>query len=357
MIGGAVVGTQGTPVEVLGRLIHLRYFHGPVGAPQRADRRSRSRSNEPPCVSWPRLALGCGNFGGIGSAPAFFGKGSNEEEAWAIMDAAWAAGIRWFDTADAYGGGRSESYIGRWRADRRPEGLLVTTKVFNPVTGDPADRGLAPDRIRRNVEGSLERLGVERIDLYLAHDPDPDTPLAETVGAFEELRRRGHDRRLGAQQLRRGRDRGGARPRPAGGRPELVLAARPRATRRRCCRSAPSTGSPTCRTARSPAAGSPGKYARGAGFPEGSRMTMRPEPYEHLVADRVFDGLDRARRRGRGARRLDGRARVRLGALASRTSPAAVCGPSRPEHLEPVLAALDVPLSPDERDRIGSFFA
>ena len=59
------------------------------------------------------------------------------------------------------------------------------------MTGDPADRGLAPDRIRRSVEGSLERLGVDRIDLYLAHDPDPDTPLADTVDAFEELRAEG----------------------------------------------------------------------------------------------------------------------------------------------------------------------
>jgi len=52
------------------------------------------------------VLLGCGNFGGIGSAPAFFGKGESEEEAAAIMDAAFAAGINVFDTADAYGGGR-----------------------------------------------------------------------------------------------------------------------------------------------------------------------------------------------------------------------------------------------------------
>ena len=85
----------------------------------------------------------------------------------------------------------------------RPEGLLVTTKVFNPVTGDDGE-GLAADRIRRQVEGSLERLGVERIDLYLAHDPDPDTPIGDTIGAFEELVAAGKDRRLGPQQLRRG---------------------------------------------------------------------------------------------------------------------------------------------------------
>jgi aryl-alcohol dehydrogenase-like predicted oxidoreductase len=63
-----------------------------------------------------RLILGCGNFGGIGSAPALFGQGENEQQAFALMDAAWDLGITRFDTADAYGGGRSESWIGHWMA-------------------------------------------------------------------------------------------------------------------------------------------------------------------------------------------------------------------------------------------------
>ena len=273
------------------------------------------------------------------------------------MDAGWDAGIRWFDTADAYGGGRSESYIGRWRADRRPEGLLVTTKVFNPVTGDPADRGLAPDRIRRNVEGSLERLGVDRIDLYLAHDPDPDTPLAESVGAFEALRRRGHDRRVGAQQLRRRRDRGGARA-TAG--PAVV-----QNSYSLLDREDEAAVLPLCAehgidyVPYGPLSGGwlAGKYARDAGFPEGSRMTMRPEPYEHLVADRVFDGLDRARRRGGGARRLDGRARVRLGARRIRTSPPPSAARRGRSTSSPCSRRSTCRSRPSERDRIGSFFA
>ena len=66
-----------------------------------------------------RLGLGCGNFGGIGSAPEFFGMGENEEQAFALMDRAFDAGINFFDTANAYGGGRSESYIGRWLRSKR----------------------------------------------------------------------------------------------------------------------------------------------------------------------------------------------------------------------------------------------
>src|SRR6478752_7691946 len=135
--------------------------------------------------AYPRLILGCGNFGGIGSAPAFFGRGETKEQAFALMDAAWAMGLDWFDTADAYGGGRSEAWIGEWIAatGNRPR---ITTKTFNPMdTG--LDSGLAPERVRRQLASSLERLGVDAVDLYLAHEPDPGTPVAETRDGFEEL--------------------------------------------------------------------------------------------------------------------------------------------------------------------------
>ena len=65
-------------------------------------------------LSVPRIMLGCGNFGGIGSSPAFFGQGLDRAAAFELMDAAWELGVRHFDTADAYGGGRSETIIGEW---------------------------------------------------------------------------------------------------------------------------------------------------------------------------------------------------------------------------------------------------
>src|SRR4051794_39876765 len=132
-----------------------------------------------------RIVLGCGNFGGIGSAPELFGRGESEQEAFAIMDAAWAARIRWFDTADAYGGGRSESAVGAWMSatGNRPR---LTTKTYNPMD-EGHDHGLAPDRILRQIETSLERLGVDRVDLYLAHEFDPETPYEESARAFERL--------------------------------------------------------------------------------------------------------------------------------------------------------------------------
>src|SRR5215471_5973370 len=118
-----------------------------------------------------RIILGCGNFGGIGSAPAFFGQGESRDEAFALMDAAWEAGITSFDTADAYGGGRSETYIGEWR-ERTGHEPVITTKTFAPMD-EGEDSGLAPERVKRQLESSLRRLRTDRIDVYLGHAPDP----------------------------------------------------------------------------------------------------------------------------------------------------------------------------------------
>ena len=303
---------------------------------------------------WPRVALGCGNFGGVGSAPAFFGQGIDEETAFAIMDRAWEHGIRWFDTGDAYGGGRSETWIGRWRADRAADALLVTTKVFHPDEDDPT-RGLAPDRIRRRVELSLERLGGERIDLYLAHEPDPETPLADSVAAFEALVEEGLIGAWGlsnydADEIREGL---------AHGRPLAV-----QNSYSLLDRDDEDEVLPLCAehglayVPFGPLAGGwlTGKYRRDEAFPEGSRMTQRPAPYEHLVAERVFGGLEALE--AEAERRATTPAAVAFAwVLAHPDVTGAVCGPNRPEHLDPILAARDLELTAADHDRIGGFFA
>src|ERR1043165_6069151 len=126
-----------------------------------------------------RIGLGCGNFGGIGSAPELFGRGETEEQAFALMDAALAAGITFFDTAASYGGGRSESWVGRWCEDRGAP-VLLSSKVYWSVTGDPDDRGLSRERILREIDGSLERLRTDRLAPYPTPEPDPGTPAEET---------------------------------------------------------------------------------------------------------------------------------------------------------------------------------
>ncbi len=259
----------------------------------------------------PRIALGCGNFGGIGSAPAFFGAGLGKDEAFALMDAAWELGITHFDTADAYGGGRSETMIGHWIASR---GVIpqLTTKTFNPMA-DGADHGLGAHRIERQLRSSLERLGVERVDLYLAHEFDPDVPLEETLGVFAQARQK---LRIGAygvsnfdaQQLAAALKAG---PPAAIQNSHSLL---DRADEADVLPLAASRNVAYC--AFGPLAGGwlTGKYRRGEPFPEGSRMTQRPEPYEPLVADEDLHGARVARAAGRRARDEPRRARARVAA-------------------------------------------
>ena len=295
-----------------------------------------------------RIVLGCGNFGGIGSAPELFGHGESEEEAFAIMDAAWAAGLDWFDTADAYGGGRSETASGKWIAatGNRPR---LTTKTYNPGEAG-GDRGLAPARIRRQIESSLERLGVDRVDVYLAHEFDPETPLAETIGAFERLVEEGTVGAYGvsnfsAAQLEKAL---------AHGRPSLVQNEYSLLARRD-----ERDVLPLCAEhgiafqAFSPLGGGwlTGKYRPGEPHPEGSRMTLRPGPYLHLDVEHVHRGVEGLRERG------DPATLALAWVISHPAVTAAVVGPRRPAHLEPALAARDLELSASERDEIASLFS
>ena len=99
-----------------------------------------------------------------------------------------------------------------------------------------------------------------------------------------------------------------------------------------------------------------GKYRRGEAFPEGSRMTMRPGPYERLVDDAVFDALDRFRAEAE-ARGVDMATLAFAWVLAHPHVSGAVCGPNRAEQLDPVLAARELHLDADEHERIGALFA
>jgi aryl-alcohol dehydrogenase-like predicted oxidoreductase len=300
----------------------------------------------------PRIALGCGNFGGIGSAPEFFGAGLAEDQALALMDAAWQLGITHFDTADAYGGGRSERAIGRWIASRgvRPQ---LTTKTFNPMQAG-ADRGLKPGRIARQLRGSLERLGVDHVDLYLAHEFDPDVPLSESFGAFDEAQAGGLINAYGVSNF----DAPQLAASLAEGAPQAVQNSYSLLERQ----DAPEL-LPLCAErgiaylAFSPLAGGwlTGKYRRGQPFPADSRMTQRPEPYSGLVTGQTFAALDRLR--AIASSRGTSMAGVALGwLLADERVTQIVVGPGRPEHLAPVGEAVEHPLTGEERAAVESAF-
>lgn len=300
-------------------------------------------------VDVSRIILGCGNFGGIGSSPAFFGAGETEGEAHALLDAAWEAGITTFDTADAYGGGRSESYIGSWI---RARGVVptLTTKTFNPMR-EGGDSGLAPERIRRQLHASLERLGVERVDAFLAHEMDPGTPLEETRAAFEELEREGAIRCWGGSNVDAAWI---ERARPAVVQNSFSLLDRSDETGVLPAIAADGIAY----TPFSPLAGGwlTGKYRRDEEPPAGSRMTLRPEPYLHLQEDRVYDALEAFETRAR-ERETTPAALAIAWLLAHPLVTAVVVGPRRPDQLRPALDALELDLSPPEHEQLAAVFA
>jgi aryl-alcohol dehydrogenase-like predicted oxidoreductase len=304
-------------------------------------------------VTIPPVALGCGNFGGVGSAPEFFGQGLDQDEALRLMDAAWELGITHFDTADAYGGGRSELAIGRWIASRGVTPLL-TTKTFNPMLAG-ADSGLSPERIARQLRASLDRLGVDHVDLYLAHEFDPDVPVTDSLAALEHALDQGMIRAYGVSNFSAAQLAGSL----AAAQPQAIqnsyslLAREDEAELLPLC-----ARSDVAYLAFSPLAGGwlTGKYRRNTAFPAGSRMTQRPEPYRDYVSGRTFDALDRLEQiaAGRGTS-LAGMALGWL--LADERVTQIVIGSGRPEHLAPVTEALEFPVTDEERTAIDRALA
>jgi aryl-alcohol dehydrogenase-like predicted oxidoreductase len=122
------------------------------------------------------VGLGTNNFGGR----------IDYEQSLAVIDAALDEGVTLIDTADIYGQGTSEERIGRALEGRRDR-VVIATKFGSPMDERPEERRGNPDYIRWAVEGSLRRLRTNVIDVYQMHEPDPVTPIEETLGALNDL--------------------------------------------------------------------------------------------------------------------------------------------------------------------------
>lgn len=135
------------------------------------------------------VGLGCNNFG----------RRMDIEASSIVVNAAIDAGITLFDTADVYGGeGRSEQFLGKALGARRDQ-IVLATKFAAPMGEDK--QGASPTYIREAVEDSLRRLDTDRIDLYQQHRPDPQTPIAETLAALDELVQSGKVRYIGSSNF------------------------------------------------------------------------------------------------------------------------------------------------------------
>jgi aryl-alcohol dehydrogenase-like predicted oxidoreductase len=125
-----------------------------------------------------------------------------EDSAKACVAAALDEGITSFDTADAYAGTRAEEVLGRALAGTRRESVEIFTKVYWPTGSGPNDRGLSRKHITESLHASLRRLGTDYVDLYQAHRYDHETPLEETLRAFEDLVRQGKALYIGVSEWR-----------------------------------------------------------------------------------------------------------------------------------------------------------
>lgn len=132
------------------------------------------------------VGLGCNNFG----------MRLDAERTKAVVDAAIDVGINYFDTAESYGQGMSEEYLGRALGPRRTD-VMIATKWGHTVSLADGQHGGDPVQIRKRLEASLARLGTDYVDHYQLHRPDPDTPVEETLGCLADLRDEGKIREIG----------------------------------------------------------------------------------------------------------------------------------------------------------------
>jgi aryl-alcohol dehydrogenase-like predicted oxidoreductase len=305
------------------------------------------------------LGLGCGGFGGVGSAPELFGKGEDKQTAFALMDRAMEAGINYFDTADSYGGGVSETIVGAWLTERKVrDQLILSTKVGYAVPGGPTDQGLSRRHLLQAIDGSLRRLQTDHIDLYVTMEPDPKTPVEETLQTMNDLMHAGKVRHVGASNVT-----------AAQLRESLAVSDRLGVHRYQSVqngynlleRAIEDDLIPLAAEERmavtpfSPTSGGllTGKYRYGEPAPPGSRVELRPQPYEHLMNARTFQAIDTLRAAA-AERGVDTGALALAWVISHPAVTSALIGPRRLEHFEPWLAAIPIHMSADERAALAA---
>jgi aryl-alcohol dehydrogenase-like predicted oxidoreductase len=310
-----------------------------------------------------RIALGCGTFGGVGSPAALIGRGLDEAAAFAALDEAMALGITLFDTAFSYAGGASDRMIGRWltRQDREARGRIrIATKVGMVVSAQGMKMDLSPRTIAEHLDRSLERLGLEHVDLCLSHGPDAETPIEATLEGFAAVVESGKVSHVGACNVTPNQllDALAASERLGLPRYEWVQNAYNLMSR---------TDEPellaVCRDYRlgltpySPMAGGvlTGKYGRDQPVPADSRLGLRPEGA--LPSPATFESIDRLKQRA-AAHGVDAGALALAWVMSHPLVTAPIAGPSRSgEHLRLLREALTVQLDEQGRSQIGSWFA
>jgi aryl-alcohol dehydrogenase-like predicted oxidoreductase len=282
----------------------------------------------------------------------------DQQDSIRIIHRALEAGINFIDTADVYGGGESEEIVGRALRRGKRDDVVLATKFHGRMGDDPNRRGNSRRWIMQAVDGSLQRLGTDWIDLYQAHRPSPDTDIDETLGALTDLVREGKIRYLGSSTF------------PAEEIVEAQWAADRRRRERFVCEQPPysllvrgieADVLPVCRRYGmgvipwSPLAGGwlSGRYRKGQEPPESTRAQRIPQRYDLSLPQnqRKLEIADRlaelAEERGMTLIHM-----ALAFVLQHPDVTAAIIGPRTMEQLESQLGALDVTLDAQLLDRI-----
>jgi aryl-alcohol dehydrogenase-like predicted oxidoreductase len=289
------------------------------------------------------VGLGCNNFG----------RRVDENATRSVVEAAIDAGVTFLDTADIYGGTKSEQFLGRALEGRRDQ-VVLATKFGMPIDHVRAG-GADPAYVRRAVEDSLRRLRTDRIDLYQLHEPDEATPIADTLAVLDELVRAGAVREIGcsnfdAKQLREAEEavRGGA-TRFVSVQNELSLLEQadledglPEAERLRLAYIPYFPLANGLLT---------GKYRRGEAAPADSRLGARPERAAEVMTDATFDRLEALERfaQSRGHTLLE---LAFAWLLAKRPVSSVIAGATKPEQVRANAEAAEWHLTDDDLAQI-----
>jgi aryl-alcohol dehydrogenase-like predicted oxidoreductase len=291
------------------------------------------------------LGLGCNNFG----------RRIDEEASRSVVEACLDAGVTFFDTADTYGDGHSEEFLGRALQHHRDE-VVIATK-FSSRTGDgPYRAGASRKYVMAACERSLRRLGTDWIDLYYQHFPDPETPIEETLDALDDLVRAGKIRYIASSnfagwQIAEAEHvaRGSGRSRYVASQSEWSLLRR----------DAEAEIVPACRhygigvVPFFPLASGllTGKYRRGEPPPEGTRLASSPR-FAEAATDDAFDVIERLEGIGRSTGHS--LVEIAIGWLAAHPAVSSILvGATSPEQVGANAAAAQVRLLPDEIDEIS----
>ncbi|HWC43864.1 MAG TPA: aldo/keto reductase family protein [Actinomycetota bacterium] len=285
----------------------------------------------------------------LGSWLTFAG-GVAFEQTRACTDAAFEAGINFFDTANVYGRGVAESAWGEVLSVRPRDSYVLATKVWGQMSDDPADRGLSAGQIGKQIDASLARLRTDHVDLYQAHRFDPDVPIEETIEAFQQVVASGKARYLGfsewtAEQIQAAIDLAG---------PELFVSSQPQYSMLWRAPEAElfglSTANGISQIVWSPLAQGvlTGKYRPGQAPPPDSRAASSDMnmAMDRLLVDAVLEAVERLRPVADQAGLT--MAELALAWVLRRPEVAsAIVGASRPEQVHANARASGIELTPD----------